>query len=149
MKIGEVARRADVSVKTVRHYESLGLVSSTRLSNGYRDYAEDAPRMVAEAHALSHAGIRLEQTRPFLDCLAAGSENADDCVATRPAYRVAIQELTERIGELERRRAALAALLEAAEARHDPGCALLGTAREQGHDEPRMQKPRASEGIQA
>lgn len=117
MLIGEVAERAGVSVKTVRHYEALGLVGSERLANGYRDYADDAPRLVAEAHALSVVGIRLEQTRPFLDCLTAGSEHADDCAATRPAYRSAIAELSERIEELQARKASLEALLVAAESR--------------------------------
>ncbi|HVX08590.1 MerR family DNA-binding transcriptional regulator [Humibacter sp.] len=124
MRIGEVARRAGVSAKTVRHYESLGLVDSTRLSNGYRDYADDVPRLVAEAHALVRVGLRLEQTRPFLDCLNDGSDNADDCATTRPAYRAAIDDLSTRIEELQRRRSALQALLAAAESREDPGCAF-------------------------
>jgi DNA-binding transcriptional MerR regulator len=132
MRIGEVARSAGVSVKTVRHYEALGLVRSTRRPNGYRDYPDDAPRLVAEAHALGRAGIRLEQTRPFLDCLTAGNENADDCLATRPAYRGAIDDLTDRIEELSRRRAALQELLAAAEAREEAGC-LFGDVRRSAH----------------
>jgi len=124
MRIGEVARRAGVSAKTVRYYESLGLVDSTRLPNGYRDYADDVPRLVAEAQALVRVGLRLEQTRPFLDCLSGGSDNADDCETTRPAYRAAIDDLSARIEELQRRRSALQALLVAAESREDPGCAL-------------------------
>ncbi|MHA7987647.1 MerR family DNA-binding transcriptional regulator [Rathayibacter sp. CAU 1779] len=134
MKIGEVARSAGVSVKTVRHYESLGLVTSRRQTNGYRDYADDAPRLVAEAHALSRVGIRLEQTRPFLDCLSGGSEHADDCITTRPAYRAAIDDLTERIDELSRRRAALEELLASAEAREDVGCEFAGARVANGFD---------------
>lgn len=122
MRIGEVARTAGVSVKTVRHYESLGLVRSSRLSNGYREYADEAPRLVAEAHALGRAGIRLEQTRPFLDCIRAGGEHSDDCPTTLPAYRAAIDDLTDRIDELGRRRAVLLGLLADAEARGDAGC---------------------------
>ena len=144
MRIGEVAERAGVSVKTVRHYESLGLVVSDRLANGYRDYADDAPRLVAEAHALSMVGIRLEQTRPFLDCLAEGNDHADDCGATRPAYRSAIAELSERIAELHARRAALQALLDAAESRRIPGA---GGAH---HEAPRSWLGRANDrGLQA
>lgn len=127
MRIGEVARAAGVSVKTVRHYESLGLIRSTRRSNGYRDYPDDAPRLVAEAHALGRVGIRLDQTRPFLDCLVAGNANADDCLSTRPAYRAAIDDLSGRIDELSRRRAALQELLDAAEAREGAGCMFAST----------------------
>ena len=38
MRIGEVARQAGVTIKAVRYYESLGLVSAQRLGYGYRDY---------------------------------------------------------------------------------------------------------------
>ena len=150
MRIGEVARRAGVSVKTVRHYESLGLVGSSRLPNGYRDYAEDVPRLVAEAldaaqfvrlrdeaHELGRVGLSLDQTRPFLDCLAGGNANADDCLATRPAYSAAIADLTRRIDELDRRRSALQALLSAAESRAAESRAAESRAvesREPGHE---------------
>ena len=134
MRIGEVAQTAGVTVKTVRHYEAIGLIRSTRLGNGYRDYTQDAPRLVAEAHTLNRAGLRLEQTRPFLDCLSGGSEHADDCLTTRPAYRAAIDDLTHRIDELSRRRAALLELLALAENREDAGCqfAASGPADTEG-----------------
>jgi DNA-binding transcriptional MerR regulator len=71
MRISEVAARAGVSTKTVRHYESQGVLSSSRLPNGYRDYDENAVRVVSEVHVLGVLGIRLGETRPFLDCLSA------------------------------------------------------------------------------
>ncbi|HWD63018.1 MAG TPA: MerR family DNA-binding transcriptional regulator [Humibacter sp.] len=134
MRIGEVAERAGVTVKTVRHYESLGLIESSRLNNGYRDYDDESPRLVAEAHTLGRAGIPLERTRPFLDCLTSGSEHADDCPATRPAYRAAIDDLTSRIDELERRRAVLEQLLESAEARGDACCEFTGAVALTGRE---------------
>ncbi|MFJ5972980.1 redoxin family protein [Streptomyces sp. NPDC093060] len=107
MKIGELAGRAGVTIKAVRYYESLGLITPRRLANGYRDYDEDDVRMVREIRALGSLGIPVERTRPFLECLASGQQHADDCPASLAGYRAAIDELTERIEALTSRRATL------------------------------------------
>ncbi|MDQ0846937.1 MerR family DNA-binding transcriptional regulator [Streptomyces sp. V1I6] len=108
MWISEVARRADVTTKTVRYYESLGLITPTRLANGYRDYTEQDARMVCEARLLNRLGIPVERTRPFLECLADGREHSDDCPSSLAGYRDAIDDLTLRIEALTARRDVLA-----------------------------------------
>jgi DNA-binding transcriptional MerR regulator len=40
MRIGELARQAGVSTRTLRHYEELGLLTPRRTANGYWDYAD-------------------------------------------------------------------------------------------------------------
>ncbi|MCF3102186.1 redoxin family protein [Streptomyces roseoverticillatus] len=107
MKIGELARCAGVTIKAVRYYESLGLITPRRLANGYRDYTEDDARLVREIRILGSLGIPVERTRPFLACLAAGRQHADDCPESLAGYREAVDELTERIEALTARRAIL------------------------------------------
>ncbi|MER5780138.1 MerR family transcriptional regulator [Streptomyces mobaraensis] len=119
MRIGDAARRAGATVKAVRYYEALGLVTPARLANGYRDYDEHDVRVIREIRDLNALGIAVEQTRPFLDCLAAGRPHADDCPASLAGYRAAIDDLTRRIDALAARRAALAARLH--EAAHRDG----------------------------
>jgi peroxiredoxin/DNA-binding transcriptional MerR regulator len=114
MKISELARRAGATTKAVRYYESLGLVTPDRLGNGYRDYDDEDVRLVREIRSLNQLGIPVERTRPFLECLAAGRRNADDCPASLATYRDAIDELTQRIEGLTARRAALIAHLHTA-----------------------------------
>ncbi|MER6566120.1 MerR family transcriptional regulator [Streptomyces sp. NPDC001093] len=114
MRISELARRAGVTAKAVRYYESLGLIAPQRLPNGYRDYGEDDVRHVREIRTLHRLGIPVERTRPFLECLAAGRAHADDCPASLASYREAIDELTGRIESLTARRATLIANLNAA-----------------------------------
>lgn len=114
MKISELARRAGVTTKAVRYYEALGLLEPERLANGYRTYTEHDVRLVREIRALHRLGIPVERTRPFLECLAAGSAHADDCPASLATYREAIDELTERIEALTARRTALIANLRVA-----------------------------------
>ncbi|MFJ9664269.1 redoxin family protein [Streptomyces sp. NPDC101219] len=114
MRIGELARRAGVTTKAVRYYESLGLLAPVRLANGYRDYDEHDVRLTQEIRALCRLGISVEATRPFLECLALGHRHADDCPAAMAGYRDAIHELTQRIDGLTARRAVLVAQLQEA-----------------------------------
>jgi peroxiredoxin/DNA-binding transcriptional MerR regulator len=121
MRIGELAARAGVTRKTVRYYESLGLLRPARSGNGYRDYGEFDLRVVAEVRSLNRLGIPIERTRPFLECLATGRGHSDDCPASLAAYRTAIAELTERIGALTAKRDALLGQLRQAARRGGSG----------------------------
>src|SRR5215472_7389100 len=114
MRVGELARRAGVTVRALRYYEVLGLVVPSRLANGYRDYDEGSVRQVEEIRALTRLGLSVEDTRPFVECLASGHSTGDDCPASLAAYQRAIDQLSARITALTRRRDALAAHLEAA-----------------------------------
>lgn len=130
MRIGEAARAAGVTVKAVRYYESLGLVSPARLGNGYRDYDEAQVRRIHEIRTLGALGIGAERTRPFLDCLDAGASSGDDCPASMDTYRDAIEELAHRIARLSERREALTDRLTRASARAQPRCELVPTLEE-------------------
>lgn len=130
MRIGELAARAGVTRKTVRYYESLGLLRPDRSGNGYRDYGEFDLRVVAEVRSLNRLGIPVDRTRPFLDCLAAGREHGDDCPASLATYRAAISELTERIEALTAKRDALLVHLRQAAHRGRPGAAGVAVARD-------------------
>jgi DNA-binding transcriptional MerR regulator len=123
MKIGELAQRAGVTPKAVRYYESVGLLDAPRQTNGYRDFDERDVRLVREISGLVALGVRAEQARPFVECLLAGNENGHDCPDSVETYARAIAELDERIGELSRRRDALATLLDSA-----GGCTTCGAS---------------------
>jgi len=40
MRIGELARRAGASARSIRYYEEQGLLLARRQANGYREYDE-------------------------------------------------------------------------------------------------------------
>jgi DNA-binding transcriptional MerR regulator len=128
MRIGELARRAAVTTKAVRYYESIGLLDARRLPNGYRDYDENDVRLVREVRTLAGLGITAERARPFLDCLSSGRDSGDDCPASLDGYRRAIDELDDRIRDLSSRREALLALLDDATRRSQPLCEFASAA---------------------
>jgi DNA-binding transcriptional MerR regulator len=79
MLIGELAERAGTSTRTLRYYESHGLVRPGRSANGYRVYDEAELRVVNEIRALLAVGFGLDDARPFVACLRAGNASGNVC----------------------------------------------------------------------
>ncbi|SOD62796.1 transcriptional regulator [Streptomyces zhaozhouensis] len=68
MLIGEVARRAGVSARMLRHYEELGLVRPTgRTEGGYREYSEEDVRRIFHIESLRSLGLSLREVGRALD----------------------------------------------------------------------------------
>lgn len=117
MRIGELARRAGVSIKAVRYYEQLGLITPQRRQNGYRDYDERHLRAVVEVRELTESGITPGKAGPFIECLETGHEHSDECPASLATLRHSITELDRIIASLAARRDQLARKLETGAAR--------------------------------
>lgn len=62
MRIGELAEKAGVTPRTVRYYESLGLLGpSERKGGGFRYYAESELIRLQKINALKELGLSLEE----------------------------------------------------------------------------------------
>lgn len=70
MSIGELAERAGLSTRTLRHYESIGLLRPARSANGYRAYSPADARRLAQIQAMKLCGLPLGTIGELL---------ADDC----------------------------------------------------------------------
>jgi MerR family transcriptional regulator, thiopeptide resistance regulator len=67
MKIGELARRTGVSVRTLHHYDQIGLVSpSCRSESGHRLYGDGDILLLQEVISLRSLGLPLERIGEFL-----------------------------------------------------------------------------------
>ena len=61
MKIGELGDRCGVTAKTIRYYESIGLLAEPdRTSSGYRDYGDDASLQYDAASLQAHPSLNGE-----------------------------------------------------------------------------------------
>ncbi|MBQ6395514.1 MAG: MerR family transcriptional regulator, partial [Atopobiaceae bacterium] len=56
-RINELAQLAGVSVRTLHHYESVGLVVPERLGNGYRIYREEDVRRLQQVLLFRECGL--------------------------------------------------------------------------------------------
>ncbi|MER5408083.1 MULTISPECIES: MerR family transcriptional regulator [unclassified Streptomyces] len=119
MRIGELATRAGTTTRTLRYYESRGLLPARRAGNGYRTYDEDDLKLLRQIRTLQDFGFDLEETRPFVECLRAGHPEGDSCPASLAVYRRKLGELDALIGELRAVRSEVGAQLARAERARD------------------------------
>jgi DNA-binding transcriptional MerR regulator len=68
LRVGELARRAGLSVRALHHYEAIGLLEPARRSGtGHRLYGPAEVARLARIRALGALGFPLEQVRRCLD----------------------------------------------------------------------------------
>jgi phosphoribosylaminoimidazole-succinocarboxamide synthase len=65
--VGELAHQAGVSVRTLHHYDEIGLVSPTRSAAGHRRYTEPDVARLTQVVALRSLGLSLGEIRRCLD----------------------------------------------------------------------------------
>lgn len=83
MRIGELASRAGVSVRSLRYYEEQGLLSSTRSPSGQRQYAESDVAHVVFLQRLYSGGLSSRTILELLPCTYAPSEANSDAAYER------------------------------------------------------------------
>lgn len=108
MKIGELARRADVTIDTVRFYERRGVLPpAPRRPSGYREYDDAAVDRIRLARQMQSVGLTLDE---IIDALAAHDTGTVTCASERWRLDNALDRVDARIAELkELRRAILGA----------------------------------------
>lgn len=81
MRIGEVTERTELSFRTLRHYDEIGLVTpSARTEGGFRLYTEADVARVLLIRRMKPLGFTLDEMRELLnvvDALAASPDDAD------------------------------------------------------------------------
>ncbi|MDS1270254.1 heavy metal-responsive transcriptional regulator [Lipingzhangella sp. LS1_29] len=118
MRIGEFAREAGVTAKTVRFYEQTGLLPQPpRTAAGYRDYAPGDVERLRFVRSAQAAGLSLAEIGEVLRLSDSGQR---PCAHVRDILTAHLEQVEERLVELRDARARLLRLAEIAEAT-DPG----------------------------
>ncbi|MFD3409512.1 MerR family transcriptional regulator [Streptomyces cyaneofuscatus] len=109
MRIGELARAAGVSVRSLRYYEEQGLLTSTRSPSGQRHFREADIDRVGFIQRLYAAGLSSRTIMELLPCVDAPSEATSDAAMERMEQER--ERLSAHIEELIRTRDALDVLM--------------------------------------
>jgi DNA-binding transcriptional MerR regulator len=117
MLIGEVADRSGLPAKTIRYYESIGLVPApARAPNGYRSYDDEILTRLAFIRAAHSSGLTLGEIRGVI---AFRDRGETPCEHVRELIDQRTAEIDRRIAELQHLRADLTRLAQRAR-RLDP-----------------------------
>ena len=120
MQIGEAAERAGLSVRTIRHYEEIGLITpSARSDGGFRLYTDADLARLAVVKRMKPLGFTLEEMGDLLrvlDALESGSVGPalrDRLAMFHEAALARVQALREQLETAEGFAAQIAAQMSA------------------------------------
>jgi MerR family transcriptional regulator, copper efflux regulator len=103
MRIGELSRRTGASRRSLRLYESKGLIRAARSANGYRDYPPAAIERVQFIQELLTCGFSTREIREFLPCFEEPGSDPS-CATGRERYLRKLSQVETLIVALQARR---------------------------------------------
>ena len=120
---GTAARRAGISARMVRHYESLGLISGVaRTDSGYRQYTESDVHTLHFIRRSRDLGFSMEELAELLGLWR------DRSRASSQVKRIAqdhIDDLSERIAQMQSMQRTLQTLVSCCQGNDRPDCPIL------------------------
>ncbi|WP_296665429.1 heavy metal-responsive transcriptional regulator [Demequina sp.] len=120
MQIGELASRGGVTAKTIRYYESIGLLAAPeRRANGYRAYGEPALERLRFIRDAQASGMSLAETGDILRMKDHGERT---CEHSRAMLDRHLHEIDAQIASLLAAKAELTALSRRAESLDPTAC---------------------------
>jgi len=123
MNIGEAARASGVSTKTIRYYETAGLIATAeRTGGGYRVYTQADVHVLRFIKRARDLGFSIERIRRLLDLWQ------DKGRASRDVKRLALDHIADiaaKIAAMSTVRDAVQELADKCEGNDRPECPIL------------------------
>ena len=130
MNISAVAKQTGLSAKTIRYYESIGLIlAAKRAQNGYRDYSVDDAAQLQFLQRARATGFSIDECRQLVELsrdASRRSAHVKDLVLEK-ADRVAAQ-----IEELKKMHTSLMEMASHCAGDEGPNCAIINELKSMG-----------------
>jgi len=140
MNIGTVAARSGVPAKTIRYYESIGLIpAASRSENGYRHYFERDVQTLKFIQRARSLGFSVEDVSNLLE-LWRNKRRSSAHVRTL-AHRDMVR-MEEKIRELESSVYVLEDLIERCQGDDRPHCPILDEIEREADERDVLTEPR-------
>ncbi|MCP4448533.1 MAG: Cu(I)-responsive transcriptional regulator [Myxococcales bacterium] len=131
--IGAVAAQTGVSAKTIRYYESTGLIPpAARASNGYRVYSERAVHLLRFVKRARDLGFSVEQVGNLLALWADEKRESAEVKKLAVAH---LEEIEHKIDALQDLRNTTRTLIECCHGEDRPDCPILENLASQPGDD--------------
>jgi len=113
MRIGELAERAEVTPRTVRYYESLGLVpKGHREGKGQHHYGEETVVRLRKIEQLKRIGLSLEEIGSVIDLYFTDPSGVRAKQKVLGILRAHLADVDRKLGEMNEFRADIALHIE-------------------------------------
>jgi|SRR5579871_4611526 len=113
MRIGDLAELAGVTQRTIRYYESIGLLApGQREGHGHHYYTEEALARLRKIDQLKRLGLSLEEIGEVIDLYFIDPSGIQPKQKVLGILRKHLQETESKIGELQQFRSELLANIE-------------------------------------
>ena len=135
LSIGELSRRAEVKVPTIRFYEEIGLMrAADRTEGGQRRYGRDAVARLAFIRHARELGFDVPAIRTLLSL----QDDPDQpCARADEIARARLVEVDERLARLQSLRRELRKMIEECACGRVGECRVIETLAE-GHEHGRL-----------
>lgn len=121
MRIGVLAQQTELSTKTIRYYEAIGVLPKPeRTSSGYRDYTGDTAERLRFVRSAQAVGLTLGEIR---EILAYRDRGETPCTHVVDVLRRRAAQIDQQIEQLETMRAELRRLERRARTLRPADCA--------------------------
>ena len=123
MRIGTAAEQAGVNIQTLRYYERRGLLPRPpRKRSGYREFPDDAVRMVRFIKRAQDLGFTLDEVEELLQLR---SDKRRDRARIRAVATKRVQQIERKVAELTAMKRALSHLLHCCEEGSTLECPII------------------------
>ena len=123
MNISQAAKHTGLNNKTIRYYESIGLISpASRGANGYRLYGEKQLKELRFVHQARDLGFTLDECR---ELLALYNDHSRKSADVKVIARSRIEDINQRILQLQAMKDSLVKLVDCCHGNDRPDCPIL------------------------
>ena len=122
MLITEIAKKLNITTRTIRHYEEIGVIKANRLENNYRYFnAENINKLKFLVRA-RNLGFSLEECKELIKLFGNSSRKSEN---VRDIAKNKLTKISKQIKELEDLKESLEWLVSKCPGNSKPECPIL------------------------
>jgi DNA-binding transcriptional MerR regulator len=101
VKIGELSRLTNVSIRSIRHYDKKGLLQADRLENDHRNFTESAINRVVAIQLFLKLGLTTEEIGQLFKGEIANPDDYEYCETMLSMYEDKLDKVDRQILALQ------------------------------------------------
>lgn len=124
LRIGDLSRKTDCNIETIRYYERIGLIPAPPRVGRYRTYGMTDLRRLRFIRRARALGFTLDEIRALLTLAA---DSAETCAKVQKVAAVHLADVRAKISALQAMERVLADALNACADGEHTGCPIIET----------------------